>query len=224
LSVLLNTAEQTRQPYRIDQWRGQWGNSMTENAWLAVNNPESMLELLRDHKSERKLRLLGCAVCDLHKPDPNNTEVAVQFADGSATLEQLRTVWGTTEARPWSWPERGHAWASRLLPPAPDHDIRDFIPNIIDKATMLRVGFLLTIRDIFGNPFRPVTLDSRWQTETVVALAAGIYAERAFDRMPILADALEDAGCDHADILTHCRSDGPHVRGCWVVDLLLGKS
>lgn len=80
------------------------------------------------------------------------------------------------------------------------------------------------LRDIFGNPFRPVTLDPRWQSETVVALASGIYAERAFDRMLILADALEDAGCDNADILAHCRGDGPHVRGCWVVDLILGKS
>jgi hypothetical protein len=79
------------------------------------------------------------------------------------------------------------------------------------------------IREIFGNPFRPVAIDPRWLTETVVALATGIYAERAFDRMPILADALEEAGCDHADILSHCRGDGPHVRGCWVVDLLLGK-
>ncbi len=80
-----------------------------------------------------------------------------------------------------------------------------------------------SLRCIFGNPFRPITLDPRWQTETVVALATGIYAERAFDRMPILADALEEAGCDHADILSHCRGDGPHVRGCWVVDLVLGK-
>jgi hypothetical protein len=76
---------------------------------------------------------------------------------------------------------------------------------------------------IVGNPFRPVTFDPRWQSETVFALAYGIYEERAFDRLPILADALEDAGCDHADVLTHCRGDGPHVRGCWVVDLVLGK-
>lgn len=84
--------------------------------------------------------------------------------------------------------------------------------------------FVTIFHDIFGNPFRPVTINPRWLTETVVALATGIYSERAFDRMPILADALEDAGCDHADILDHCRSNGPHVRGCWVVDLLLGKS
>ncbi len=79
------------------------------------------------------------------------------------------------------------------------------------------------VRDIFGNPFRPVAVDPSWLTSTVTSLATSIYAERAFDRMPILADALEEAGCDHADILTHCRGDGPHVRGCWVVDLLLGK-
>ena len=79
------------------------------------------------------------------------------------------------------------------------------------------------VRCIFGNPFRPVTVDPAWLTPTVVALAEGIYADRAFDRMPILADALQDAGCDNADILNHCRSDGPHVRGCWVADLLRGK-
>ncbi len=80
-----------------------------------------------------------------------------------------------------------------------------------------------SLRDIFGNPFQPVTADPAWLTSTVVQLATGIYQERAFDRMPILADALQDAGCDNDDILNHCRSDGPHVRGCWVVDLLLGK-
>ena len=79
------------------------------------------------------------------------------------------------------------------------------------------------IRDIFGNPFRPVALDPAWLTSDVLLLARGIYEERAFDRMPILADALQDAGCDSADVLAHCRGDGPHVRGCWVVDLLLGK-
>ncbi len=79
------------------------------------------------------------------------------------------------------------------------------------------------VRDIFGNPFRPVVLAPAWQTANVVGLAQTIYDERAFDRMPILGDALEDAGCTNADILNHCRQPGEHVRGCWVVDLLLGK-
>lgn len=80
------------------------------------------------------------------------------------------------------------------------------------------------LHDIFGNPFRPVALDRTWLTSDVLALAGGIYAERAFDRMPILADALQDAGCTNDDVLTHCRDTQlAHVRGCWVVDLLLGK-
>ncbi|AWM42247.1 hypothetical protein C1280_14260 [Gemmata obscuriglobus] len=79
------------------------------------------------------------------------------------------------------------------------------------------------MRDIFGNPFRPVTFSLEWRTETTVALAAQMYESRDFSVMPILADALQDAGCDSADILDHCRGSGPHVRGCWVVDLVLGK-
>jgi hypothetical protein len=79
------------------------------------------------------------------------------------------------------------------------------------------------LRDIFGNPFRPSELRPEWLTSTVVALAQGIYADYAFDRMPILADALQDAGCDDDGILSHCREPREHARGCWGVDLLLGK-
>jgi hypothetical protein len=68
-----------------------------------------------------------------------------------------------------------------------------------------------------------LTADPSWLTSTVVALAEGIHQERAFDRLPILADALQDAGCDNDDILNHCRQPGEHVRGCWVVDLLTGR-
>jgi hypothetical protein len=83
------------------------------------------------------------------------------------------------------------------------------------------------VREVAGNPFRPARIDPAWLSwngETVVHIARSIYDERAFGRLPILADALEDAGCDDTDILNHCRGDGPHVRGCWVVDLLLGKN
>jgi hypothetical protein len=82
------------------------------------------------------------------------------------------------------------------------------------------------LRDIFGNPFRPAALDPSvlaWNDGTVRRIAQGIYEERAFDRLPILADALLDAGCDDEDLIQHCRSAGPHVCGCWAVDLLLGK-
>jgi hypothetical protein len=82
------------------------------------------------------------------------------------------------------------------------------------------------LRDIFGNPFQPVTLDATWLTwngDTVRKLAEAIYNERDFDRLQILADALEDAGCAEEQILTHLRDPGPHVRGCWPLDLLTAR-
>jgi hypothetical protein len=99
-----------------------------------------------------------------------------------------------------------------------------------DEMPMLRTDPLLArvspslFRDIFGNPFRHVAADPAWLTSTVVSLARQMYEGRDFSAMPILADALQDAGCEDEAVLSHCRGDGPHVRGCWVVDLVLGKS
>jgi len=78
------------------------------------------------------------------------------------------------------------------------------------------------LREVFGNPFRaPLTPDADWLTSDVVSLAEAIYDEQAFDRMPVLGDALEEAGCTEADILAHCREPGEHLRGCWVLDTIL---
>jgi hypothetical protein len=81
------------------------------------------------------------------------------------------------------------------------------------------------LHDIFGPlPFRDTAVQPSWLTSDVLALARGIYEEKAFDRMPFLADALQDAGCDNDEMLNHCRAEGwEHVRGCWVIDLLLGR-
>jgi hypothetical protein len=91
-----------------------------------------------------------------------------------------------------------------------------------DKAQ--RQWEALFVRDIFGNPFCTVTLEPAWLTPSVTALAQGVYEERAFDRLSVIADALEEAGCTDADFLDHLRGPGPHTRGCWPLDLLLGKS
>src|SRR5262249_8474012 len=94
-------------------------------------------------------------------------------------------------------------------------------------AESLRPLFTALFRDIFGNPFRDVRVHPAWRRadgRDLQWVARGVYEERRFADLPILADALEDAGCADADVLAHCRSPGPHVRGCWVVDLLLGKS
>ncbi|MBP3961041.1 hypothetical protein J8F10_37955 [Gemmata sp. G18] len=95
------------------------------------------------------------------------------------------------------------------------------------------------MREIFGNPFCPVAFNPAWRSSDVMILANGVYTDRAFDRMPILADALQDAGCNNDDLLGHLRdpalvprehtdstSDPPpvsHVLGCWALDLVLGK-
>jgi hypothetical protein len=85
-------------------------------------------------------------------------------------------------------------------------------------------GLAALLKEIFNNPFHVPNIDPRWLTSNTVDLARTIYEERSFDRLPILADALMDAGCADDSILSHCRSEGPHVRGCWVVDLVLGKT
>jgi hypothetical protein len=79
------------------------------------------------------------------------------------------------------------------------------------------------LRDIFGNPFRPVAVDPGWRTSNVVSAAEAIYTNRVFGDLPVLADALKDAGCNNSEIQNHCRQPAKHVRGCWVLDLLLGK-
>jgi hypothetical protein len=85
-------------------------------------------------------------------------------------------------------------------------------------------GQAALLRDIFGNPFRPVTANPSWITPKTRKLAQAIYDGSLFQDTPDLANALEDAGCMIREILDHCRGPGPHVRGCWVVDLVLGKS
>ncbi|AMV28725.1 hypothetical protein VT84_30245 [Gemmata sp. SH-PL17] len=118
----------------------------------------------------------------------------------------------------------GELWREQY-PVLNDDDEDEILKSARQKFTrQAGVVGAIVLRDIFGNPFRPVTVESSWLTSTVTALATGIYAEKAFDRLPILADALMDAGCANDDLLNHLRSDGPHVRGCWALDLVLGKT
>ncbi len=93
----------------------------------------------------------------------------------------------------------------------------------IDAAECAAQAALL--RDIFGNPFQPIALEPAWRTDAVVKLARQMYVSGDFEAMPDLADALQDAGCDNERILNHCSYAAlTHVRGCWVVDMLLGKA
>lgn len=84
--------------------------------------------------------------------------------------------------------------------------------------------FCAAVRCVFGNPFRPVAFNHRWRRKAVLSIARSIYDERAFDRLPSLAAALEEVGCDSTDVLSHLRTGGAHVKGCWALDLVLGRS
>jgi hypothetical protein len=94
----------------------------------------------------------------------------------------------------------------------------------VERSVRVSAGHAVSLlRDIAGNPIQVVPLPAGWRTPVVLALAQAIYDERRFVELPVLADALEEAGCMDPAILGHCRGPGPHVRGCWLVDQLLGK-
>ncbi len=123
--------------------------------------------------------------------------------------------------QPTSWNEDAAAWVAQVAAqPA------SWINRQWNSAALIRErgAIAALIRDIFGNPFRPVRIDPTKRTLDVVQLARSIYQNQRFDRLPSLADVLEQVGCRNPDILAHCREPGEHVRGCWVVDLVLGDS
>jgi len=208
---------------------------------------------LRRNVSDRGLRLFGVWCCRRiqHLMIDRRSQVAVdkaeQFAEGTGTLPELDAfgmdaygvIYENDEVQD-SQPHRsaayaasgsagGDAWeaaqAAANNSAEAAFEPHEGQPEMSDADYRAAVApEVAVLRDLVGNPFRPVTADPSWLTATVDALATAIYDERAFDRLPILADALEDAGCTNADILNHCRQPGEHVRGCWVVDLVLGKS
>ncbi|OAI51286.1 hypothetical protein AYO44_05135 [Planctomycetaceae bacterium SCGC AG-212-F19] len=207
---------------------------MTEAEWLVSEDPAKMLEFLRGKACDRKLRLFAATCCrSVWHLLPNArshraVEAVERFADGLATEQELQQASAGAQAirkgnRDLNTAVWDATWTccssvSKLFEPATIS--QRLVAGCGEGSRLLHVSLL---RDIFGNPFRPATVAPAWQTDTVVSLAQAIYDGRAFDRMPILADALEDAGCTSADVLDHCRGGGEHVRGCWVVDLVLGK-
>jgi hypothetical protein len=114
------------------------------------------------------------------------------------------------------------AWAAAKQGAESPHD-NSLSPIFNARLAVEQANQCELIGDIFGNLFRSVALDPAFLTLTVVHLAQAIYDNRAFDRMPALADALHEAGCDYEEILDHCRAPALHVRGCWALDLILGK-
>ena len=224
---------------------------MTEAEWLAFTDPESMLSWLISIANERKLRLFACACCrqiwSLLLDDRSREAVLASeaFADGRLRPDELATYHAAAEAsfrRCEYINERladAAAAAHRTAASTEQFDVVDVqllaanaaayerddswwadrTSNEAQWAVQARL-----VRDVFGNPFHPVTIGPICRTPSVVDLARTVYNEHAFDRMHELTVALQQAGCADETILDHCRGPGPHVRGCWVLDLLLNKS
>jgi hypothetical protein len=205
---------------------------MTEAEWMDADDPLPMLEFVRGKVSDRKLRLFAAACfrrLDALLPDPRQRrgiEALEQLAEGAVTLDECRGP--TAEVRraiPRDDPTDDLQYVGLML-------YREFCTSSIarhavhasDGSAGERREQARLMRCIIGCPFRPVAFHPGWQASDAGPLARPIYDERAFNRMPELADALEAAGCDDAEVLGHCRVQGDHVRWCWVLDLILGRS
>jgi hypothetical protein len=215
------------------------GRPMTEAEWLRCEGPTELLALQWDKPNERKLRLLACAIPRRMRHFSEEpcvvaaAEVSERYADGRATVEEmgaagmtaiaLRSKFHEPEASAACRP-RGVVGAARQVTRRDAGKVIWEVEQVADRGGVGSRERTNLIRDIFGNPFRPVVFSPSWGTDTAVSLAHTMYESRDFGAMPILAEALQDARCDNADVLNHCRGPGPHVRGCWVVDLVLGKA
>jgi hypothetical protein len=225
--------------------------AVTEAEWQACTDLQRMLAYLNGKASDRKLRLFVVACCRQIWPlltdvrSRRAVEAGERFADAKMGEEELSTTLHDAEAAAFTvnLSTDGPLHAARF-PAYPkgafsDHwKLRQAIQTAGGAAaeaaakTIPRKGAhqaeMDLARDLFGPLlFRPVTVDSAWLSwggGTVVKLAHSIYDNRRFEDMPVLGDALEEAGCDNREILAHCRGGSPHARGCWVLDMLLGKS
>lgn len=217
---------------------------MTEQEWVECTSPEPLLLFQKGKASDQKFRLVACAcfrriwhllnvgmqnaieAAERHfdlsdgRP-PVSVTAAVRDAFAQAEPYSARYVAASIVAQMFNgaaWPLAWNAVSEARVAMRPTYP-----QQVIYEETRIQA---MATRDILGNPFRPAFVTSAWLAwnEGIVAkLAQAIYEERAFDRLPVLADALEESGCTDKDILGHCRGAGPHVRGCWPVDLLLGK-
>jgi hypothetical protein len=190
-----------------------------------------MLELYLSRGSDRQLRLFACACCRragglLDEPTARAAvELAERFADGEASLQELQEA----RADAFLLTRTHRAAGFQALPFALADDPHLACSRLSEFAAELGFGDAPCgwFRDLLGpaeevSGIAPSVL--AWGGGTALGIARSIYEERRFDDLPVLADALEDAGCSDEAVLAHCRDSAGHARGCWVVDLILGKT
>jgi hypothetical protein len=205
---------------------------MTEDQWLSSQDPRKMLVFLRQRGevSNRKLQLLAAACCrmlwsHLNTASRRAVETAELLPDEGVSDDVLvNVVRAANEASGNICDEMAYRAASN------DGWYAAAIAGCGPEAARQPQ----VVRDIFGNPFHPVDLDPlvlKYKDGLVVRLAQDAYDNRRLPeghvdpaRIAAVADALEQAGCDNHEILSHLRQQESHYRGCWCIDLLLGKS
>src|SRR5262245_42598612 len=202
--------------------------SMNEQDWRTCNDPKRMLDFLRSKSTDRKLRLFTCGFFRTfwHRKIDEESLVALEtsehFADGLATAEELQSSRERARQASRSGNESAEFAANTAA-----LDANWAAGRLLGHATndLIRRNQVEILQDLWGPlPFRHVPMDSSWLSPKVAKLAHSIYDDRAFGRLAVLADALEEAGCHDSDIISHCRGPCLHVRGCWVLDLILGKA
>jgi hypothetical protein len=202
---------------RVEVWADQ---AVPQPRWVALHQ-----EILDHRCGEVILSVPWCAeALGFAARNPMTASDAASAASTAAEAEQLIAE-ESDEA--YAFVER---WARHTGDP-PGLEADEYAMTWDDYVTRIgetvRDAQLQLLREIAGNPFRPEPIDPSWlswQQGTILSMARSIYEDRAWDRMPVLGDALEDAGCTNAVILAHCHEDGPHARGCWLVDSLLNKA
>jgi hypothetical protein len=200
---------------------------MTEAQWLNCADPIPMLRHLRAGDS-RKVLLLTCACVQLSgKRDRHALQewvaLAADVADGLRPRRQLQQYEIEHDLgygiRSWAL---GYVFEAAWQLPRDEWD-SDWAKKHRPTEVRTQAAQAALVREVFGNPFRRPRIRTAWRTPKLTALARRIYQNEAFDRMPELADALERRGCKDSTILAHCRNRREHVRGCWVIDQILGK-
>lgn len=213
---------------------------MTESEWLTCADPVAMLASTAGKLSARKVRLFACACCRHFMPLSTGEqyeqaiETAEQFADARTSKAAMKRARQSVRAIRHNLPNSPdvHAWWVALWLVEVTNSENAFDGVAPEMQRLISQGLLTAkqappgadlLRCILGNPFRPAQIETSWATPKAVALANAFYDSPTVEGLPMLADALEYAGCSNEDILSHCRQPGPHVRGCWVVDMVLGR-
>jgi hypothetical protein len=204
----------------------------TEQDWLTSDDPYTLLQFARRHASVRKMWLFCYASARRHlDPLVEALDRAERHAGEADDGPARAARWAASDLDVLSRFINGGPGDDGIYPT--DREALD--PYALRRAVVGRPGawdpdvnaaHLALLRDVVGNPFRKARLSRsvlNWNDKTVPMLARSIFDERRFAEVGVLADALEEAGCTDADILSHLRLPGPHVRGCWAVDLLLGR-